>query len=119
MKILLNIIVIALTLGFNKNSFTAEDPDIPTVDISAQTERHVIIAEGTEKTYQGHPTTILMPDKKTIYAVWCINHGGAAGPLAKSSDGGKTWTRHDDLMPEGFKKHQNCPSIYRMVDPGG
>ncbi|MBM3858130.1 MAG: exo-alpha-sialidase [Verrucomicrobia bacterium] len=96
-----------------------EKPDIPIMDISGETKRHVIIAQGTEQVYQGHPTTLLMPDKKTIFCVWCINHGGAAGPMARSDDGGLTWRRLDDQLPAGFKTHQNCPSIYRMVDPKG
>ena len=37
---------------------------LPVVDISDETERHAIIAEGTENIYQGHPTTVLMPDNK-------------------------------------------------------
>jgi hypothetical protein len=100
-------------------SHAADQPDLPVVDISDQKDRHTIIAAGTEQTYQGHPTTVLMPDGKTIFCVWCINHGGAAGPMARSDDGGVTWTRMDELMPEGFKTHQNCPSIYRMTDPAG
>ena len=87
------------------------------IDISGETNRHVIVAAGTEQIYQGHPTTLLMPDGKTMFAVWCIDHGGFAGPMARSGDGGLTWTRLDDILPEGFKKHKNCPSIYRMVDP--
>jgi hypothetical protein len=39
--------------------------------------------------------------------------------MARSDDGGLTWTRLDDLMPAGFTSHHNCPSIYRMVDPDG
>jgi len=98
----------------------AEDkPDLPIIDISDQKQRHTIIAAGTETTYQGHPTTVLMPDGKTIFCVWCINHGGAAGPMARSDDGGVTWTRLDAQMPPGFATHQNCPSIYRMTDPAG
>lgn len=100
-------------------AFADDAPDLPILDLAADTSRHVIIAEGTEETYQGHPTTVLMPDHKTIFAVWCINHGGAAGPMARSDDGGRTWTRLDDQMPPGFKTHQNCPSIYRMTDPEG
>ncbi len=92
---------------------------IPTLDISGDTDRHVIIAEGTEQIYQGHPTTLLMPDGKTIFAVWCIGHGGHAGPMARSDDGGLTWTRLDDRLPVGFAQHVNCPSIYRMVDAAG
>ena len=82
-------------------------------------ERHVIVAAGTEEVYQGHPTTLLMPDGKTLFAVWSINHGGPAGPMARSDDGGLTWTRLDDQLPAGFRQHRNCPSIYRMVDPDG
>lgn len=96
-----------------------EKPDLPILDISRQKERHTIIAQGTEEVYQGHPTTTLMPDGKTLFCVWSINHGGAAGPMARSDDGGKTWARIDDTVPEGFKTHQNCPSIYRISDPAG
>lgn len=96
----------------------AED-QIPLVDVSEQTERHVILAEGTPEVYQGHPTTLLLPDRQTMLAVWCINHGGAAGPMARSEDGGLTWKRLDDKLPPGYATHQNCPSIYRMVDPKG
>ena len=112
--------ILLFTLALLASPLLAEDgPDLPLLDISGETERHVIIAQGTEETYQGHPTTLLMPDGKTIYCVWCINHGGAAGPMARSDDGGVTWTRMDDQMPAGFKTHQNCPSIYRLVGPDG
>ena len=30
---------------------------LPIVDISQETDRHVVIAAGTEAIYQGHPTT--------------------------------------------------------------
>lgn len=98
----------------------AEDmPDLPVVDISGQKDRQVVVAVGTEQVYQGHPTTLLMPDGKTIFAVWCIGHGGHAGPMARSDDGGLSWTRLDDQLPQGYANHQNCPSIYRLVDPSG
>lgn len=93
--------------------------DLPIIDISGETARHVVVARGTEAIYQGHPTTLLMPDGKTLFCVWCINHGGHAGPMARSDDGGMTWTRLDDSLPAGFVTHQNCPSIYRLVDPDG
>lgn len=94
-------------------------PELPVVDLAGDTSRHAVIAAGTESVYQGHPTTLLMPDGKTMFAVWCIEHGGYAGPMARSEDGGLTWERLDDSLPEGFKAHKNCPSIYRMVDPEG
>jgi hypothetical protein len=96
-----------------------EAKKLPVVDLSQDTARQTVIAAGTEDVYQGHPTTVMLPDGKTIFCVWCINHGGAAGPMARSDDGGKTWTRLDSAMPPGFTTHQNCPSIYRLVDPQG
>ena len=96
-----------------------EKTDLPVVDLSGHKDRHVVVGAGTESVYQGHPTTLLMPDGRTIFAVWCINHGGSAGPMARSDDGGKTWTRLDAQLPKGFSTHQNCPSIYRIVDPAG
>ena len=60
-----------------------------------------------------------MPDGKTIFLVWNIGHGGHSGPMARSDDGSLTWTRLDDSLPPNFSKHQNCPSIYRLVDPVG
>ncbi len=94
------------------------DITIPTIDISDETDRHVIIAQGTDKTYQGHPTTVLLEDGKTVYAVWTYNHGGPCGPLKKSTDGGRTWS---ELLPvpDNWTSVTNCPSIYRLVDPAG
>ena len=99
---------------------TAEEaPRLPIVDLSQDTARHVVIAAGTETVYQGHPTTLLMPDGRTMFAVWCLGHGGKAGPMARSDDGGQSWKRLDDRLPAGFSEHGNCPSIYRLVDAAG
>ncbi|MDF1824752.1 MAG: sialidase family protein [Verrucomicrobiales bacterium] len=110
-------VLFTLVLFATTHSFG--EPDLPLVDLSNETGRHTIIAAGTEEIYQGHPTTLLMPDGKTIFAVWCINHGGSAGPMAKSTDGGLNWARLDERLPQGYSTHQNCPSIYRLVDSGG
>jgi len=96
-----------------------ERPNLHLVDISGQTERHIVVGAGTESLYQGHPTTLLMPNGQTDFTVWCVNHGGSAGPMARSEDGGLTWTRLDAELPKGFATHQNCPSLYRMVTKAG
>jgi hypothetical protein len=93
--------------------------NLPIIDISGETSRHVIIARGTEEIYHGHPTTLLMPDGKTIFCVWTSGHGGPCGPMARSDDAGQTWSRMDSLLPTGFQQHRNCPSIYRLVGPDG
>ncbi|MDB4358876.1 glycoside hydrolase [Verrucomicrobiales bacterium] len=101
-----------------------EDPDnpflpIPTIDISSETERHSFVARGTKETYQGHVDTVLMPDGKTMWATWVINHAGHLGPLAKSEDGGKTWSDLLPSHPSWIEQTQTTPTIHRLVDPKG
>ncbi len=89
-----------------------------TVDLSKDFSRHVIVAQGTAEIYQGHPTTTLLPDGKTLYCVWTIGHGGTCGPLKRSDDGGLTWS---PLLatPPSWLTAKNCPSVYRLTDPRG
>lgn len=91
---------------------------VPVIDISGDAARQVVVAQGTKETYQGHPTTLLLPDNRTMFAVWTINHGGPCGPMKKSLDAGLTW---GDLLsvPENWKLTRNCPAIYRLADPAG
>lgn len=94
---------------------------LPTVNLSDPGEaaaHHIIVARGTKEIYNGHPTTVLLPDGKTIYCVWTIGHGGPCGPLKRSDDGGLSWS---DLLPtpENWIRSFNCPTIYRLTDPRG
>jgi hypothetical protein len=89
------------------------------LDISTETNRHVIVAQGTPEVYHAHPTTTLLADNKTMFCVWNIGHGGHAGPMARSDDGGLTWLRLDDALPPNYVNFRNCPSIYRLTDPQG
>lgn len=99
------------------NSGKAQERQVlPIIDISGETNRHIVIAAGTEDVYQGHPTTVLLEDGKTMFCVWSIGHGGPAGPMAVSRDGGINWKRIDTELPSRYKNHKNCPSIYRMMD---
>ena len=91
---------------------------IPVVDISQETQRHVIVAQGTAESYKGHPTTLLMPDGKTIYCVYPLGHGGPSAVLRRSDDGGLSWTGPLPV-PENWKTATNCPALYRFVGPDG
>ncbi|WP_257669219.1 sialidase family protein [Parapedobacter tibetensis] len=91
---------------------------LSTTDLSKDTARHVMVAQGTEEIYQGHPTTVLLPDGKTMYCVWTYNHGGPCGPLKKSLDGGLTWSPLLNV-PTNWPSVRNCPTIYRLPDPEG
>ena len=93
--------------------------ELPIIDLSHDADRQTVIASGADGVYQGHPTTVVAPDG-TIYCVWTINHGGACGPMAKSTDGGKTWTRCDEIMPEAYgTTHRNCPTLQSVIRPDG
>ena len=106
------VLVAALTLC------GAQAASLPIVDLSHDTQRQVIIAQGSEDLYQGHPTTLLLPDGKTMFCVWTYGHGGGCGPMKRSDDGGLTWS---DLLPvpENWKTTRNCPALYRLTDPQG
>lgn len=91
---------------------------IPIIDLSQDTERQVVVEAGTDTVYQGHPTTVLLPDGQTMFAVWTHGHGGACGPMKKSTNGGKSWS---ELLPvpDSWRNARNCPAIYRLIDRRG
>jgi len=114
-----SIIFASFSLDTLKAAERVVAPPLPLVDISGQTNRQVVIAAGTASVYQGHPTTVLLPDGKTMFCVWTQGHGGPCGPMARSDDAGLTWTRLDEKLPAEFITHRNCPSIYRLLDSTG
>jgi hypothetical protein len=98
---------------------TLRQISIPTVDISAETQRHIIVAQGTDNVYQGHCETVLMANGTTMFAVWAINHAGHLGPLARSDDGGLTWSAPLKVPANWQEVKRTTPSIHRLIDPHG
>jgi hypothetical protein len=98
---------------------------IPTVNVSSQTERHVIVTQGTETAWNGHPSTLLMPDGKTIFCVWqgrrggSSKHGAPAAYMKRSDDGGLTWNDYIKLPANWLEIGRGNPLIHRLVDAQG
>lgn len=86
--------------------------NIFTLDMSHIYKGHSVIANGKNE-YQGHPTTVLMPDRHTVFCVWTIGHGGYCGPMKKSLDGGKTWSGFLQV-PDDWRNYVNCPTIWHL-----
>jgi hypothetical protein len=102
-----------------------EPPNLPVVDISRETHRHVFVARGTEKEWQGHPHTVLLPDGKTMFCVWqgrrdgTGRHGAPGGLLKRSDDGGLTWSDLIDVPSNWRELGRGSPTIHRLVDASG
>jgi hypothetical protein len=99
---------------------------VATVDLSDKPEQHhTIVAQGTEQYWQGHPSTVLMPDGKTIFCVWqgrrdgSRAHGAPAGYLKRSDDGGLTWSDELQVPANWLEIGRGHPTIHRLVDPEG
>ena len=92
--------------------------DMPLVDLSQDKQRHSVVAAGTESVYQGHCDTVLLPDGKTMFTAWCLGHAQWIGPIAKSSDAGRTWSKPLDT-PKNWRQTSNTPALHRLVAPDG
>lgn len=92
-------------------------PNLPWIDLSGEKERQTILSAGTETLYNGHPTTVMLADHRTLFCTWTYGHGGRTGFLARSNDTGKTWEFLS--IPADWANTGNCPSIYRLTDPKG
>ena len=90
---------------------------IPTIDLSAQKHRQIIV-DREKGQYLGHPTTVLLEDGKTILIVYPKGHGKGGIIYKRSSDGGKTWS--DRLpTPKSWATSREVPTIHRVVDAKG
>ncbi len=110
----------AVALSMAGGSSAAEPSrgySVPTVDISQETHRQVVIDREPGQ-YLGHPSTLLLPDNKTILIAYPKGHGRGAIVYKKSFDGGLTWT--DRLAtPENWATSMEVPTLFRLIDPEG
>ena len=90
---------------------------IPTIDLSKQTHRQIVI-DREKGQYLGHPTTVLLEDNKTMLIVYPKGHGRGGIVYKRSMDGGLTWS--DRLpTPKDWETSREVPTIHRVIDANG
>ena len=109
--------LLACWMSLSGPLFAQHEPNLPWVDISGQTSRQVVIAAGTPDLYNGHPTTVLFDDGRTLFCTWSRGHGGKAAFISFSYDAGITW--HNQDAPQEWEGLINCPSAYLLRDKAG
>ncbi|MGE0884020.1 MAG: sialidase family protein [Blastocatellales bacterium] len=110
----------ALSAITNSSSAFQQPPrgySIPLIDLSEEKQQQVIVDREPGQ-YLGHPTTVLLEDKKTIIAVYPKGHGRGAIVMKRSTDGGLTWS--DRLpTPKSWETSLETPTIHRVIDKRG
>ena len=117
-----NMFVLSLLtlIGFCAYAQQAAPPrgyTLPLIDLASDTQRQVIVDREPGQ-YLGHPTTVLLEDKRTIIAVYPKGHGKGAIMLKRSRDGGRTWSARLPT-PKSWETSLETPTIHRVVDRKG
>ena len=90
---------------------------IPTIDLAGDKHRQVVV-DREKGQYLGHPTTVLLDDKRTMLVVYPKGHGGGAIVMKRSTDGGLTWSERLPV-PANWATSKEVPTLYPTVDPKG
>ena len=90
---------------------------IPTIDLSHETHRQVVVDREAGQ-YLGHPTTLLLEDNKTMLIVYPKGHGKGGIVYKRSKDGGKTWSERLPT-PSSWVTSREVPTLHRIIDKQG
>lgn len=90
---------------------------IPTLDLTKQVERQVVVDREAGQ-YLGHPTTVLLEDGRTMLCVYPKGHGKGGVVYKRSTDGGRTWTERLPT-PASWETSKEVPTLHRVIGPDG
>ncbi len=90
---------------------------VPVIDLSGETERQTVVDREPGR-YLGHPSTVLLEDRRTMIAVYPAGHGSGAVIMKKSHDGGLTWSGRF-CTPDNWATSMETPTIYPVTGEEG
>jgi lysophospholipase L1-like esterase len=85
----------------------------PRLDLAHEFHRQFVV-DRQPGVYLGHPSTVPL-GANSLLAAYPEGHGKGAIRLARSDDGGQTWTRLP--APASFATSLETPTLYRVADP--
>ncbi|MCB9884274.1 MAG: exo-alpha-sialidase [Planctomycetes bacterium] len=96
---------------------TASDavPGARWLDLEGDVARQVTVRR-VPRRYLGHPTTVLLPDGRSMLCVHPEGHGRGPIVLQRSDDGGRSWSGPLSV-PENWATSKETPTIHLLVDP--
>ncbi len=103
--------------GMDLTGFSLRYSSLPLIDLDRHTQRQVIV-DREKGQYLGHPTTVLLPDGKTMYIVYPKGHGRGGIVMKRSSDGGLTWSERLPV-PASWASSQEVPVLFPVEDAAG
>lgn len=87
------------------------------VDLNSRTDLQVVV-DREDGQYIGHPTTLLLPNGKSILCVYPRGHGSGQILYKRSDDAGKTWSERL-ATPSSWATSKETPTIHRLTDAHG
>ena len=108
---------IVLSLVQAEDEIQSKGYSIPTIDLSKQAHRQIIV-DREKGQYLGHPSTVLLEDNKTILVVYPKGHGRGGIVYKRSNDGGLTWSSRLPT-PKNWETSKEVPTIHRVIDAKG
>jgi hypothetical protein len=109
--------VLLLAMPISAQAQMPRGYSIPTVDLSGDAHRQTLIAREAGQ-YLGHPTSVLLEDRRTMLVVYPKGHGKGPMVLRRSRDAGRTWSEPLPV-PESWATSKETATIYRVVDARG